>query len=163
MRVRKVNSALACSFGEKAATCPVVPLFGALKVTATSIIGWEEHQCGICDRTHLAKLLLALVAGVAIGFTVAAKAADTSSIPDVAPGIKAARDKINAGEYEAAVPMLSAVLKEKPADADALNLMGFSLRKIGKTTEALDYYGRALAIEPKHPGANEYLGEPMSS
>ena len=111
------------------------------------------------QQTHLAKLLLALVAGVAIGFTVAAKAADTSSIPDVAPGIKAARDKINAGEYEAAVPMLSAVLKEKPADADALNLMGFSLRKIGKTTEALDYYGRALAIEPKHPGANEYLGE----
>jgi tetratricopeptide (TPR) repeat protein len=37
--------------------------------------------------------------------------------------------------------------------------MGFTYRKTGHTDEALDYYNRALNLEPKHLGANEYLGE----
>jgi tetratricopeptide (TPR) repeat protein len=37
--------------------------------------------------------------------------------------------------------------------------MGYSLRKTGQTQLALEYYNRALALMPKHLGANEYLGE----
>ena len=33
------------------------------------------------------------------------------------------------------------------------------LRKTGQTDLALQYYNRALALQPKHLGANEYLGE----
>jgi tetratricopeptide (TPR) repeat protein len=32
-------------------------------------------------------------------------------------------------------------------------------RKLGKLPESLGYYQRALAINPSHKGANEYLGE----
>lgn len=44
-------------------------------------------------------------------------------------------------------------------DADALNYLGFCHRKLGKYPEALSYYQRALSVNPKHKGANEYLGE----
>jgi len=45
------------------------------------------------------------------------------------------------------------------SDADAYNLLGFSHRKLGDVEAALAHYGKALALEPKHRGANEYLGE----
>jgi tetratricopeptide (TPR) repeat protein len=70
-----------------------------------------------------------------------------------------ARKKVKAEEYEAAVPLLEKALKKDPKNADALNLLGYSHRKLGHTDKALTYYQQALALEPKHRGANEYLGE----
>ncbi|MEQ8750527.1 MAG: tetratricopeptide repeat protein, partial [Amphiplicatus sp.] len=32
-------------------------------------------------------------------------------------------------------------------------------RKLGRIEQAQDYYAQALAIDPDHLGANEYLGE----
>jgi predicted Zn-dependent protease len=51
------------------------------------------------------------------------------------------------------------LVKEFPDNPDALSLMGFGLRKTGRRAEALDYYGKALAKDPRHLGANEYIGE----
>ncbi|MDX2299493.1 MAG: tetratricopeptide repeat protein [Xanthomonadaceae bacterium] len=42
---------------------------------------------------------------------------------------------------------------------DILNYLGFAHRKLGKFDEAKDYYAQALAIDPDHLGATEYLGE----
>lgn len=42
---------------------------------------------------------------------------------------------------------------------DVLNYMGFVSRKMGHFNDAFAYYGQALAIDPNHLGANEYLGE----
>lgn len=44
-------------------------------------------------------------------------------------------------------------------DADVANLLGYSNRKLKNYDEALKYYQHALSINPKHKGANEYLGE----
>jgi tetratricopeptide (TPR) repeat protein len=98
---------------------------------------------------------------VAMSLTVAvaqAEAPETSPL-DANPDFKAARQSIAAGRHADAVPFLAAVLREHPADPDALSLMGFSLRKSGKRQDALTYYMKALSIEPRHLGANEYLGE----
>src|SRR5258707_2135816 len=104
--------------------------------------------------------MVGLLAGALIAIAAMAHAADTSPVPASAPApLKAARAKIDSRDYAGAIPLLQVALKEKPSDADALNLMGFSLRKTGKQAEALDYYNRALTLQPKHLGANEYLGE----
>jgi len=66
---------------------------------------------------------------------------------------------VNAGDYRGAIPMLTAIIQKDANNTDALNLMGYSLRKTGQTDMALQYYNRALALQPKHIGANEYLGE----
>ena len=72
---------------------------------------------------------------------------------------EAARQLIDMGRYQAAIPFLQAAIRYGPDSADVYNLLGFSHRKTGKWIEALSYYKRALALEPKHVGANEYLGE----
>jgi tetratricopeptide (TPR) repeat protein len=70
-----------------------------------------------------------------------------------------AKAKVEAEDYRGAKPMLEKLLAKSPRDADVLNLMGYCSRKLGDPGEALAYYQKALAINPKHIGANEYLGE----
>jgi len=109
------------------------------------------------------RTLLAIVAAAGIGLALPAGAMDSgghsSSAASHPAGLAAARARIYAHDYKDAIPILVAVLKKTPNDADALNLMGYSLRKTGKLQEALAYYDRALALKPHHLGANEYLGE----
>ncbi len=125
-----------------------------LTVGTPAAIGEDEMTMTTSMR---ARKLHMILAGLAIGFAASAYAADTTT--DAPDGVTAAREKIKAGDFAGAMPLLAAVIKDAPKNADALNLMGFSLRKTGKASEALDYYNRALALEPKHLGANEYLGE----
>ena len=66
---------------------------------------------------------------------------------------------IKAERYEEAIPLLQRVVAKNPRDADAWNYLGFASRKLGKKAEALDYYNKALGIDPNHKGAHEYLGE----
>ena len=44
-------------------------------------------------------------------------------------------------------------------NADAFNYLGYASARLGRPDEAQDYYGKALALQPAHRGANEYLGE----
>jgi tetratricopeptide (TPR) repeat protein len=72
---------------------------------------------------------------------------------------KKAKELIDDEKYSDAIPLLQKLIKDKGAYADALNLLGYSYRKSGDQKTALDYYNQALAMEPDHLGANEYLGE----
>ena len=49
--------------------------------------------------------------------------------------------------------------KSKPNKADTLNYLGFTTRKLGDFENGEKYYLQGLAIDPKHKGINEYLGE----
>jgi tetratricopeptide (TPR) repeat protein len=68
-------------------------------------------------------------------------------------------DLIEEQKYQQAIDKLDKALADEPEDADLLNLVAFSHRKLDRFEMALDYYLKALAIEPEHRGANEYLGE----
>ena len=48
---------------------------------------------------------------------------------------------------------------KKPNNADTLNYLGFTTRKLGDFENGEKYYLQGLAIEPNHIGINEYLGE----
>jgi tetratricopeptide (TPR) repeat protein len=61
--------------------------------------------------------------------------------------------------YSDAIPHLDAALQENPHDADILNYEGYTHRMVGDYTASLDYYNKALAIDPDHKGVHEYLGE----
>jgi predicted Zn-dependent protease len=91
----------------------------------------------------------------------AAFAVDDEVTPDNAanPDFSAVKALVDAGDFDHALPKLVALDQQSPNNPDVLNLMGYSYRKTGNTDEALDYYNRALNLEPKHLGANEYLGE----
>jgi Flp pilus assembly protein TadD len=69
------------------------------------------------------------------------------------------QELIESEQYEQAIARLDDALREDADDADLLNLMAYSNRKLGRFDVALGFYQKALEIEPKHRGANEYLGE----
>ena len=70
-----------------------------------------------------------------------------------------AKKLIDNEQYAKAIPLLQKSIQQKGEYADALNLLGFSNRKLGDMTKAMTYYTKALNKEPKHLGANEYMGE----
>ena len=61
--------------------------------------------------------------------------------------------------YKKAIGYLIKHNKEFPADPDTLNYLGFAHRKIGDYENAEIYYSMGLALDPKHVGINEYMGE----
>ena len=61
--------------------------------------------------------------------------------------------------YEKAQKFLLKSNIEKPNQADTLNYLGFTTRKLGDYENGEKYYLQGLSIEPNHKGINEYLGE----
>lgn len=72
------------------------------------------------------------------------------------PAVKA---MVDAGKYSDAVPLLAAMTKADPKNADAWNLLGYSNRKLKNYDVAAAAYETALSINPGHLGALEYQGE----
>ena len=62
-------------------------------------------------------------------------------------------------KYAKAQKLLLKSNKEKPSQADTLNYLGFTTRKLGDYKKGEEYYLLGLKIEPNHNGINEYLGE----
>ena len=61
--------------------------------------------------------------------------------------------------YDKAQKLLLKSNKKKPNQADTLNYLGFTTRKLGDFENGEKYYLLGLEIEPNHEGINEYLGE----
>ena len=61
--------------------------------------------------------------------------------------------------YEKAQTLLIKSNKKKPLQADTLNYLGFTTRKLGDFKNGEKYYLLGLEIDPNHVGINEYLGE----
>ena len=62
-------------------------------------------------------------------------------------------------EYAEAIPHLDHALADHPHNADILNYLGFTHRMVGEYQLSLEFYQKALAEDPDHKGAHEYLGE----
>jgi tetratricopeptide (TPR) repeat protein len=106
-------------------------------------------------KTLLATVLVGLLG--LNSMNVVANSSD-SDAPE-SKSMDSARKALDDGDYATAIGHLKQALDDDSQSANALNLMGYSLRKSGKLDQAFDFYQKALDIEPEHLGANEYLGE----
>ncbi|HXU58426.1 MAG TPA: tetratricopeptide repeat protein [Verrucomicrobiae bacterium] len=116
--------------------------------------------------TMIARNLPSLLAAgfLALALPAAALAAGSSSSTTTGDSsadenLGLAKTAIAQFKYDKAKEYLEKVLAATPDSADALNLMGFTERKLGDPADSLTYYNKALAQNPNHLGANEYLGE----
>jgi tetratricopeptide (TPR) repeat protein len=75
--------------------------------------------------------------------------------PDYTAGVKA----IEAKQYAKAIPLLESSVQRTPNDADAWNWLAYATRLNGDPAKAIPLYEKALALDPKHLGAHEYMGE----
>ncbi|MDA9108716.1 hypothetical protein N9J76_03625 [Candidatus Pelagibacter sp.] len=62
-------------------------------------------------------------------------------------------------KYAKAQKLLLKSNEKKPQQADTLNYLGFTTRKLGDFEGGEKFYLQGLQIEPNHNGINEYLGE----
>lgn len=88
-----------------------------------------------------------------------ARAADVPTVTSTADELKPARDLIDKKDWAGAATALAAYTRANPNNADGYNLLGYSYRHLQRYNESLDAYLRALALNPKHRGAHEYIGE----
>ena len=111
---------------------------------------------------NLLKLVIVAATVAALAGPIAALASgggsskdDTASDSNYDDGVKAVKAK----DYAGALAKLTLAVKADPKNADAWNYIGFADRKLGKFPDSLAAYEKALALQPNHLGANEYLGE----
>jgi len=101
-----------------------------------------------------------LAAVLVLGGALVAHAAGSSSKEDESDdNFDAAVKAVKTADYSGALGLLAKVVQKDPKNADAWNYIGFADRKLGKFPDSLAAYEKALALQPNHLGANEYLGE----
>jgi tetratricopeptide (TPR) repeat protein len=109
------------------------------------------------------KALAPFVVGIALGaFAPGALADPDETDPDLAKrdedyaaGVKAVKEK----RWDEAIAKLKTAERRNPDSADLHNFLGFSYRNLKQYEPAFTHYKRALAIDPRHRGAHEYIGE----
>jgi tetratricopeptide (TPR) repeat protein len=67
--------------------------------------------------------------------------------------------QIFAALFAGALPRFLGALKRFPEAANVHNELGYTFRRLGRLDKAFEHYKRALAIDPRHRGAHEYIGE----
>jgi tetratricopeptide (TPR) repeat protein len=107
-----------------------------------------------------------LLIGLVLGSTGRVMAAGGGGEPT--PSAAAAREDpqyvegVNAvkrDDYPAAIRLFEAVVAKDDRNANVYNWLAYSTRKNGDAAKAIPIYEKALAIDPKHRGAHEYIGE----
>jgi tetratricopeptide (TPR) repeat protein len=93
------------------------------------------------------------------------QAADTGPpaqiIQKTNPTYAEAKTLVKNKKFDKAVAMLEELLKDSKnsSNPDILNDYAYSLRNLKQYEKAEKFYLAAIKINPKHAGANEYLGE----
>jgi len=117
------------------------------------------------NRRWEAALVSGLVGLVLVASAAAARAADSAPTTPRLSGqsedldYAAARKAIEAGDFAAAIPLLEKVVARDGANADTYNSLAYATRRNGDPTRSIPLYQKALALDPKHRGAHEYIGE----
>ncbi len=122
-----------------------------------------DARCGDQRRAQLQASYDQLTAALNPADAPAADPATTGwNFPSIEEGRLAYAEAVGLINQERFAEGLDALARAQAAvgpHPDVLNYMGFANRKLGRFEEALAYYGEALALDPNHLGANEYLGE----
>jgi tetratricopeptide (TPR) repeat protein len=74
---------------------------------------------------------------------------------DFAAGVAAFKQQ----DWQRVIEHMGRVIEERPWEDEAYNLSGFAYRKLGDYGRALEFYDKALRLNPHNRGALEYLGE----
>jgi Flp pilus assembly protein TadD len=106
-------------------------------------------------------MLAALALACTAAFTPAAWAVDTEETPAASqanPDYVAGKQAVAAEDWNKAITLLSKAALRDDNNADIHNLLGFSYRHAGDFERAFVHYNQALALNPRHRGAHEYIG-----
>ena len=117
-------------------------------------------------RQSLQPLFVSVVTfGVALGPVVAFASGDapspsapsSASAPASAVSLAEVQALVDAGKFADAEKKATELTQKDEKNAEAFNLLGFSLRKQEKWNPSIDAYKKALKLKPDYAQAKEYL------
>ena len=119
----------------------------------------------LCLQTVLVPLsasaALILSSSFALASSDASPAAPSSAAPAAAAASSLSVAEVqalaDAGKFADAEKKAAELSQKDPQNAEAFNLLGFSLRKQNKWKPSIEAYKKALKIKPDYPQAKEYL------
>lgn len=111
-------------------------------------------------RVAVASMLAAAAFAVTVARPVAADPSfDLSGALARDADAVAGKEALARKDWSAATRRLSQALVRHPDDADLHNDLGYAYRNQKQLDRALEHYKRAIALDPRHRGAHEYIGE----
>ena len=133
-----------------------------LRATEESL---KSHFCSINEKSPMKYFQFLLSIFIVIQLSLGVTLADPSS-PDnndktepVSVDYKNGSIAAYNGKFQVAIKHLEQAARISPNNPDVYNLLGYSHRKLDQLEKAFDYYWKALKLDPRHLGANEYIGE----
>lgn len=104
-----------------------------------------------------ATVLVCAIAGAPAG--VYAMGGEPPPFKPVNADYASAEQAIKSKNWTEAVDLLKRAAVAEPNNADVYNYLGYAERHRGNMDAAFKHYAKALALDPKHRGAHEYVGE----
>ena len=133
-----------------------------LRATEESL---KSHFCPINEKSPMKTFQFLLSIFIVIQLSLGVTLADPTS-PDnndktkpVSVDYKNGSIAAYNGKFQVAIKHLERASRISPNNPDVYNLLGYSHRKLDQLEKAFDYYWKALKLDPRHLGANEYIGE----
>ena len=115
---------------------------------------------GLPRRHWLLVTVGATVLGLGVGLAPAAPSADGDDEALLADAdYRAGLAARSAGNPAVALARFQAALKRFPESANLHNELGYAHRKLRLFDQAFAHYRHALALDPNHRAAHEYIGE----
>jgi tetratricopeptide (TPR) repeat protein len=75
------------------------------------------------------------------------------------PDFKAGKKALGAQDWSGAIAAFDQAALRDPLNADIHNYIGYAYRRLRQLEPAMGHYQQALALNPRHRGAREHLGE----
>ncbi len=112
------------------------------------------------------RIALPVLASLVLGISVFPASPLRADPTEETPGASAADSDYTAGkkaveakDWKSAVRVLSKAELQDDRNPDLQNLLGYAYRNSGNFDLAFKHYEKALALNPRHRGAHEYVGE----
>ena len=125
----------------------------------------KSHFCPINEKSPMKNFQFLLSVFIVIQLSLGVTLADPTS-PDnndktepVSVDYKNGSIAAYNGKFLVAIKHLERAAGISPNNPDVYNLLGYSHRKLDQLEQAFDNYWEALKLDPRHLGANEYIGE----
>jgi Flp pilus assembly protein TadD len=109
--------------------------------------------------TKLAVLGLVAAAVAPIPALAAGGGPSTQAAEKLDPDFKAGMDAIKAKQWDRAIASIQVALAREPDNAEMYTELGYAERNRGDLDAAFGAYDKAIALNPRHLGAHEYVGE----
>jgi tetratricopeptide (TPR) repeat protein len=110
-------------------------------------------------KTRLAAALLAGAIGLIAPEAGGVPSDEDSGAAEIDPDFATGKRAIEAKDWRRAIDALSAAALRDTRNADIQSYLGYAYRNDGQLEVAFRHYARALALNPRHRGAHEYVGE----